>query len=227
MLSRILKAKYYPKSDFLHAKPGQNMSYTWRSIQKAGWILKKGGLWTVGNGKSINIWEDNWLLEQEGFKIWAKKKTGTPQTWVNDLILPLSNSWNRGLITRLFYPFEAQQVLNIPITDTNSPDEFCWPRTNDGVYTVKSGYQAIQDWKRQGNNPSTNYSMDEHPIWNTIWNQKIPPKHIHLVWRVLNSGLPMRSNLNTRGINCNPLCPRCHEKIEDVNHAFRDCVWAK
>jgi hypothetical protein len=59
MLSRILKAKYYPKSDFLHAKPGQNISYTWRSIQKAGWILKKGGLWTVGNGKSINIWEDN------------------------------------------------------------------------------------------------------------------------------------------------------------------------
>jgi hypothetical protein len=39
--------------------------------------------------------------------------------------------------------------------------------------------------------------------------------------------LPVRSNLNTRGINCNPLCPRCHEKIEDVNHAFIGCVWAK
>jgi hypothetical protein len=32
--ARVLKAKYYPDSDVLHAKPTAGMSYTWRSILK-------------------------------------------------------------------------------------------------------------------------------------------------------------------------------------------------
>jgi hypothetical protein len=32
-LTRTLKAKYFPKCDFLHAKPNKIISYTWRSIQ--------------------------------------------------------------------------------------------------------------------------------------------------------------------------------------------------
>jgi hypothetical protein len=71
ILTKVLKAKYYPKCGFLQARPGNNMSYTWSSIQRASWILKKGGLWTVGNGASITIWEDNWLPEQEGYKVWS------------------------------------------------------------------------------------------------------------------------------------------------------------
>jgi hypothetical protein len=64
---------------------------------------------------------------------------------VHDLILPLSKSWNRGIITMIFYPFEAQQVLNIPITDINYQDELCWPKTTNGTYAVKSGYHAIKE----------------------------------------------------------------------------------
>jgi hypothetical protein len=65
------------------------MSYTWRNIQQAGWILKKGGLWNVGNGKSINIWVDNWLPDQEGHKTWSVKKEGSNCDYVADLIHPL------------------------------------------------------------------------------------------------------------------------------------------
>jgi hypothetical protein len=43
ILTKALKAKYYPKCGFLQAKPGHNMSYTWSSIQRARWILKKRG----------------------------------------------------------------------------------------------------------------------------------------------------------------------------------------
>jgi hypothetical protein len=89
ILSKILKVKYFPKCCFLQAKPSQNMSYTWRNIQQAGWILKKGGLWNVGNGKSINIWVDNWLPDQEGHKTWSVKKEGSNCDYVADLIHPL------------------------------------------------------------------------------------------------------------------------------------------
>jgi hypothetical protein len=146
LLSKSYKAKYHPKDKFLDAKPSQNMSYTGRSILNASWILKKGGLWTVGNGADINIWSDNWLPEQAGHKVWSKKNSNSPQVCVKDLILPISKSWNTRLINQLFYPFETNQILNIPIIDPDSQDEFSWPKTNNGVYTVKSGYQAIQEW---------------------------------------------------------------------------------
>jgi hypothetical protein len=70
LLSKIYIAKYHPKDKFLDAKPSQNMSYIWRSILNASWILKKGGLWTVGNEAEINIWTDNWLPKQACHKIW-------------------------------------------------------------------------------------------------------------------------------------------------------------
>jgi hypothetical protein len=203
------------------------MSYTWSSIQRASWILKKGGLWTVGNGASINIWEDNWLPEQEGYKVWSQKKEGVTQNMVQDLIIPLSKSWNRGIITKLFYPIEAQQVLNIPITDINYQDELCWPKTTDGTYTVKSGYHAIKEWDNKTGDPSTSGSNNDNPCWGKNWMQNIPPKHNHLVWRILNNALPVRDNLNKRGIHCYPLCPRCNSKIEDINHVFKECIWAQ
>ncbi|KAK2435146.1 putative mitochondrial protein [Trifolium repens] len=227
LLSKVLKAKYFPKSDILHVKPSQNMSYTWNSILKASWILKKGGLWKIGNGENINIWHDNWLPEQPGHKIWSVASTVAPQKLVKDLILPISKNWNTSLVKHLFLPFEATQILNIPIINTNYPDEFYWPNTKDGVYTVKSGYHTLQDWKGKSSDPSTSNPIDSNPIWENIWQQQIPPKMNQPMWRINQNALPVRSNLIARGIHCNPLCPRCNAKIEDSNHVFRDCEWVK
>jgi hypothetical protein len=146
---------------------------------------------------------------------------------VHDLILPISKTWNQSRISTLFYPFEAQQIQSIPIIDTNCPDEFCWPKTKEGVYTVKSSYQAIQDWKNKDNDPAPSDVMKENKTWKILWKQKIPPKYTHLMWRLFHNGLPVRSNLGSRGISCNPLCPRCEGKIEDINHVFKGCEWAK
>jgi hypothetical protein len=88
IVAQILKAKYHPKTSFLDAKNGNKTgSYTWYNIQKASWILKKGGLWNVGNGESINIWKDCWLPIQQGYKIWTLKWEASQQ-WVRDLMVP-------------------------------------------------------------------------------------------------------------------------------------------
>jgi hypothetical protein len=83
---------------------------------------------------------------------------------VKDLILPISKNWNTSLVKQLFLPFEANHILNIPIINTNYPDEFYWPNTKDGVYTVKSGYHAIQDWKGNSSDPSTSNPIGANPI---------------------------------------------------------------
>src|ERR1044072_7682760 len=61
LMSRCLKARYFPRLSFVDAPQGRLSSYTWRSVQQAGWIIKRGSYWRVGNGCSIKIWEHNWI----------------------------------------------------------------------------------------------------------------------------------------------------------------------
>jgi hypothetical protein len=42
ILSKVFKAKYYPKEGFLDAKLGHNPSYVWRSIQASQVVVKNG-----------------------------------------------------------------------------------------------------------------------------------------------------------------------------------------
>lgn len=50
LLSRVFKAKYYLRGDFLNAQLGQSPSYAWRSIYSSHDIVKRGIYWQVGSG---------------------------------------------------------------------------------------------------------------------------------------------------------------------------------
>ena len=69
LCARVLSAKYYPDGQILNAKPARGMSYTWRSILKGINLLNKGIIWRVGNGKSINIWNDPWVPSRRDRKV--------------------------------------------------------------------------------------------------------------------------------------------------------------
>jgi hypothetical protein len=227
LMAQILKAKYHPKSSFLEANIGTKpTSCTWHNIQKASWILKKGGLWNIGNGESINIWHDGWLPRQQGHKVWTPKGDNTQQ-WVKELMIPETRWRNRQLINTIFMPFEVEQISQIPITNISRNDEFTWPKSRDDNYTVKSGYQAIKDWNNDSMSLSTSRINTPNPMWQKLWKQRIPPKYNTLIWRIIQNAIPVNNNLRKRGINCYPLCPRCNESIEDQTHVFSNCIWAK
>jgi hypothetical protein len=81
LVARILKAKYYPNCEFLKAKQPHTTSYSWQSIHKASWLLKKGCFWNIGDGASINIWTDRWIHTHFGSTTWSKKPADTPFKW--------------------------------------------------------------------------------------------------------------------------------------------------
>lgn len=58
MMSRIFKARYFPRGDFLNSAVGLNSSYAWRSICNSQAFLKEGLRWRVGDGTQINVWTD-------------------------------------------------------------------------------------------------------------------------------------------------------------------------
>jgi hypothetical protein len=90
------------------------MSYTWRSILKGLEILKEGIIWRIGDGSRINIWSDPWLPRE-----WTRKPL-TPRgnillTKVDELINPVTGTWDEELVLQTFWPQDAELILATPV----------------------------------------------------------------------------------------------------------------
>jgi hypothetical protein len=226
MLAKLLKAKYFPNSSLLQAKQGKRSSYTWQSIQKASLILKNGCYWFVGNGKNINIWEDRWIHPHGQNATWTPKPSNSNVIKVADLIDHTTNNWNSQTINQNFLPMEANTILQIPLPNNPNDDIISWQGTQDGHYTVKSGYHTQVGWNlAKSHQGQANTHQLKTTLWNKLWKIQSPPKHLHLLWRIINNALPTKTNLFNKGITQESLCPRCNKSPETIEHVFLQCDW--
>ncbi|XP_048623601.1 uncharacterized mitochondrial protein AtMg00310-like [Brassica napus] len=58
LLGKFLKGKYFADCSILQATEASVMSHGWRSVLIGRDLLLKKMGWTVGDGVSINIWQD-------------------------------------------------------------------------------------------------------------------------------------------------------------------------
>ncbi|XP_075521130.1 uncharacterized protein LOC142554340 [Primulina tabacum] len=65
---QIYKQKYFPSSNFLQAKWGNNASSVWRSLLWGRELLVKGIRWRIGSGTRVKVFQDPWLLRSHSFK---------------------------------------------------------------------------------------------------------------------------------------------------------------
>ncbi|KAJ9554109.1 hypothetical protein OSB04_018154 [Centaurea solstitialis] len=217
LVSRILKAKYYPKKEFLEAQLGHSPSYIWRSIWHSQLALQKGIRWKVGNGRSINIWKDPWLRDDEIFTVESPLVLEHANMTVGDLVNPLSQEWNRELLARLFSSRDCNRILNLSPPNESHPDKIIWHWTEDGIYSVKSCYRLITEKIA----PLSHLFISGD--WKRIWKANIPNKVKFFIWRAIREVIPTRNALQSRGIQVPPLCPLCNRNVENNWHALVDC----
>ena len=164
LMAKVLKAKYFSHSTFYEAKVKPGISYSWRNILHSRWILKKCCFWTIGNGTTIDIWKDNWLPFQNGFKILSKEPSNNTLVKISDLIDPNTKDWNISILNTTFMPIEAQQISQIPLTNTTEEDDIVCAGINHGDYIVKSVYCAIKTWEEQTSDNPSNSATLSNPI---------------------------------------------------------------
>ncbi|CAA0832090.1 Ribonuclease H-like superfamily protein [Striga hermonthica] len=63
LLAKVLKARYFRHSDVMSAPLGNNPSFCWRSLTWSRDIITKGSAWKIGDGRSVDIFQDIWLPE--------------------------------------------------------------------------------------------------------------------------------------------------------------------
>ena len=67
----------------------------------------------------------------------------------------------------------------------------------------------------------------------TLWNKLVPKKVNIFVWRALRGRLPVRAELDKRGVDLDSiLCPSCDTIVETCAHSLSNCdlarsVWDK
>ena len=119
----VLRSKYTVKEDWLRAEPRKSTSPTWRAIEKAKKLIEKGACFLLGDGKSINVWDDPWVPWIEGFR---------PKPRIDDFLQLLikahnlldhtSKAWDGDIMIEIFSSKAAQAILTIPIPNTPRQD---------------------------------------------------------------------------------------------------------
>lgn len=221
IVTRLFKAKYFNKCDFLDSKIGHNPSYVWRSIWGAKRVVSEGYKWSIGSGTDICVWDQRWLVD-DGV---LQKPESLPEEFkeltVADLFISQTRFWNVGLLRNLVSNEDTNRILNTPIFESNQHDRRVWKSETNGIYSVRSGYRISL---------SQHVDLSTHRCdgnWVLLWNLKVPPKVKTFLWRSCRNALPTRVRLQDRGVNCTKTCALCENEDEDSMHLFFYCTKSK
>jgi hypothetical protein len=177
LCARVLRAKYYPDGDLLKAGPKARSSFTWQSIMAGLPTLKRGIIWRVGNGESINIWTDPWIPTSVDRKV-ITPRASTIFTKVSELICPFSGGWDEQLLESIFYSVDVNRIMQIPLNNQGFEDFIAWHYTKHGRYAIRSGYHL--QWKHQFGPTAHQLALPgssaNNPVWKILWKLKIPGK---------------------------------------------------
>ena len=61
LCSRVMKSRYFPDCDFMHATVPKSASAIWRVVIAGREALSVGLYKTVGDGQTISVWHDKWI----------------------------------------------------------------------------------------------------------------------------------------------------------------------
>ncbi|KAL3521884.1 hypothetical protein ACH5RR_014718 [Cinchona calisaya] len=143
LVSKVLKAKYWYKDDIFKTKVPNSASWFWQSIMSVREFLERGIRKRVGNGKTINIWEDRWIPNNEDGRLKTKMPDNFQVKLRNQLIRNFR--WNKELIFQTFCREYVENILCIPISLAGRNDKLFWKYLANGYYTLQSSYWRAKE----------------------------------------------------------------------------------
>ena len=195
----VLRSKYKVSDDWLRADLSKYASPTWRAIERAKLLIEKGACFLLGDGKTINVWEDPWVPWIVGFK---------PRPRIDDYLqLPIKahnlldhtlQAWNEDIVREIFVAEAATAILSIPIPHSPRQDKLIWLPDAKGIFSVKSVNRVAFSHDSNGNQDLSH--------WKTLWKARMSEHVKMLLWRIGANAIPTRENLQRRMQHIDPSC---------------------
>nr|XP_027088506.1 uncharacterized protein LOC113709853 [Coffea arabica] len=229
LLSKVLRAKYFPKESIFRCKAQKNVSWFWQGLLGVRSFIEKGVIRRIGNGRSTSIWEHKWIPGTPTGKPTTPRQGNNSLKMVQELIS--RKCWNRNVIFSMFNQFDAERILSIPISLVGREDSYFWQHNGGGCYSVKSGYNFLmkeRDSDVKANAETAGPSIREgsqqlKQMWNTLWSLNIKHKIKLFIWKCITGALPVREAIFRRTGMGDPVCRACGEGQETVEHLLLNC----
>ncbi|TXG72826.1 hypothetical protein EZV62_001405 [Acer yangbiense] len=131
-----------------------------------------------------------------------------------------SGEWNESLIRDSFVAEEADAIISLPPSSSNSKDRLMWHYHSSGVYSMRSGY-----WPSSSSfgNPSCAGLSCSESWWKFFWHLDLPPKIKLFMWKACHNWIPARCNLMAHGMDLEVTCLICGKSAEPSLHALWHC----
>ncbi|GER27469.1 RNA-directed DNA polymerase (reversetranscriptase)-related family protein [Striga asiatica] len=185
LVSKILKAKYFPKEDFFTAKKKSNSSWLWACWLKQRDSFKSGIRYSIRDGKRVKIWDHPWVPNLKGKKLQHRNTSGSRIVWAKDLMEDSGRRWNRALIEENFTEEEAKAIMEITGLDPHQKDRLVWDWSSTGKFSVASSYSTLI-LRKFLEQDSPEASQDQSALRKArmrTWRMKIKPKVKHFLWK--------------------------------------------
>lgn len=92
--------------------------------------MKEGIIWRVGDGKSIDLWNDPWVGDEDERFIRSERVAGLEL--VSDLIDEERKEWRLETIETHFDDRDQRCILAILLSSRSFPDALTWAYSKDG-----------------------------------------------------------------------------------------------
>ncbi|KAL0374642.1 UNVERIFIED_CONTAM: putative mitochondrial protein [Sesamum radiatum] len=224
LVSKVLKAKYYPRSHLFDASVGTRPSYTWRSLLAAKDLLIAGCRWRIGTGRSVLVWKDPWLPRIPSFRTLTPMPAGGSNMHVSDLIREDIREWDSELINTIFWPEDCVMILQTPLSCVGRQDLLVWHYSRNGLFSVRSAYHLALSL---ANHAGPSQDSWNRGLWRSVWQANIPNKTKVFLWRAIRNILPSAGNLQKRRMLESSVCPMCEVETETPIHSFLHCTFAR
>ncbi|XP_074300305.1 uncharacterized protein LOC141631546 [Silene latifolia] len=137
--------------------------------------------------------------------------------------------WNVPLVNFLFKECSAKRILASPICQSKIKDEVFWLLTDDGTYTIKSGYGNIYErYLESKGSLKDRKRINENGkdfCRSRLWRLPGPSMWKILLWKIITNTLPVDKEFEKRKIGDNFMCRMCADggsRLETLEHLFRD-----
>ena len=182
-------------------------------------LLKNMG-WTVGDGVSINIWQDPWLCLNKQERPMGPPSGHSVDLCVADLLVDGGKHWDRQKL-QLLLPAYEEKMLCIKPSLIGAQDKLIWLGRKGGEYSVKSGYYVAVEEEPDTRRNDAGFNWKRN-----VWALDCAPKVKLFAWKLLKGAIPVGERLLERHIEVDPRCKRCGNN-ESITHLLFQCQFAQ
>ncbi|XP_071728111.1 uncharacterized protein [Rutidosis leptorrhynchoides] len=137
-------------------------------------------------------------------------------TWNEQLII-CNFRWKRDIFGRAINELDSlNALLNTYVKQDKSKDSWSWNLAGNGLFTTKKLTSIIDE-------KILNHELFVHNE-SFLKNKLVPLKVAIFIWRALKKRIPVRTELDKRGIDLDSVrCPLCDHGVESIEHTLIFC----